>query len=209
MAESGCRAPSPSSGGSPARTWSAARPGYPPVSLRAKSCRHIRRHVEQVRGVSSIGHQTSSFDILPRAVHRRQSRPQRQDVDTNAVGDDERVATDVECVRAGSERVQTGRDILRSLDFRFNGFEPEHAGRCLNLAHIQRGGGIADISDDRQGRIRSLPAKGRPVLGTDLNRSESRLFTPVCGAPSTDVGVPWAPCRETQARLEFRVLAPG
>ena len=51
--------------------------------------------------------------------------------------------------------------------------------------------------------------KGQPVLGADLNCSESRLFTPACGAPSTDVGVPWAPCRETQARLEFRVLAPG
>ena len=62
---------------------------------------------EQVRGVWSIGHQTSRFDVLPRAVHRRQSRAQRQDVDTNAVGDDERVATDVECVRAALERVQT------------------------------------------------------------------------------------------------------
>jgi hypothetical protein len=50
---------------------------------------------------------------------------------------------------------------------------------------------------------------GPQVLGADLNRSESRFFTPACGAPSTDVGVRWAPCRETQARLEFRVLAPG
>ena len=43
-----------------------------------------------------------------------------------------------------------GRDILRSPDFQCNGFEAELAGRCLNLAHLQRGGGIADIGDDRQ-----------------------------------------------------------
>ena len=45
-----------------------------------------------VQGAWSIGHQTSSFDVVPIAVHRRQSRVERQGVDANAVGVYERVA---------------------------------------------------------------------------------------------------------------------
>ena len=46
---------------------------------------------EQVREVWSIGHQTSRFDVLPKTVHRRQSRAERQGVDANSVGGYERV----------------------------------------------------------------------------------------------------------------------
>jgi hypothetical protein len=38
-----------------------------------------------VHDVWSIGHQPTRFDILPNAVHRRQSRPGRQGADANAV----------------------------------------------------------------------------------------------------------------------------
>ena len=72
---------------------------------------------EQVREIWSIGHQTSRFDVLPEAVHRRQSRAERQGVDANAVGGYERVGHDIKCIRAALERVEGGRDILRSPDF--------------------------------------------------------------------------------------------
>ena len=51
---------------------------------------------EQVREVRSIGHQTSRFDELPKTVHRWQSRGQRQGIDANAVGVNERVDTDIQ-----------------------------------------------------------------------------------------------------------------
>ena len=105
---------------------------------------------EQVREVRSIGHQTSRFDVLPKAVHRRQSRGQRQGVDANAVGVHERVDTDIKCIRAALERVEGGRDVLRSPDFGCGDLKAERAGRCLSLAHVQHGGGIAHIGHDRQ-----------------------------------------------------------
>ena len=62
----------------------------------------------------------------------------------------ERVATDIKCIRAALERLEGGRDILRSPNFECRDFEAERAGRCLNLAHLQHGGGIANIGHDRQ-----------------------------------------------------------
>ena len=72
---------------------------------------------EQVREVWSIGHQTSRFDVLPKTVHRRQSRGERQGVDANPVGVHERVAADIKRIRAALERLEGGRDILGSPDF--------------------------------------------------------------------------------------------
>src|SRR5215470_5610084 len=46
---------------------------------------------EQVREVWSIGHQTPCFDMLPKTVHRRQARAQRQDIDAKPVAGYERV----------------------------------------------------------------------------------------------------------------------
>ena len=48
---------------------------------------------------------------------RRKSCAKRQDVDSDPVGDDERVSTDVECLGAALERFETGRDILSTLNF--------------------------------------------------------------------------------------------
>src|SRR5262249_53199441 len=45
------------------------------------------RAPEQVREVWSVGHQTARFDVLPKAVYRRQSGGQRQRVDANPVGE--------------------------------------------------------------------------------------------------------------------------
>ena len=57
---------------------------------------------------------------------------------------------DIKCIRAALERLEGGRDILGSPDFECGDLEAERAGRCLNLAHLQHGGGIADIGHDRQ-----------------------------------------------------------
>jgi hypothetical protein len=40
--------------------------------------------------------------------------------------------------------------VLRSLDFQRGDIESERAGRGLNFAQLQRGGGIADIDQNRQ-----------------------------------------------------------
>ncbi len=62
----------------------------------------------------------------------------------------ERVGTDIECVRAALERLEGGRDILRSPDFGCDDLKAERAGCCLNLAHLQHGDGTADIGQNRQ-----------------------------------------------------------
>src|SRR5262249_7861233 len=72
---------------------------------------------EQVRHVGSIGHQTARFDEFPRAVHRWQARGQRQGIDANAVGTYEWVDTDIKCISAAFERLESGRDVFASPDF--------------------------------------------------------------------------------------------
>ena len=59
-------------------------------------------------------------------------------------------AHDIKGLGAALERLEGGRDILRSPDFECGDVEAERAGRCLNLAHLQHGDGIADIGHDRQ-----------------------------------------------------------
>ena len=61
-----------------------------------------------------------------------------------------RVGTDIKCICAALERLEGGRDVLGSPDFRCDDLEAERAGRRLNLAHLQHGVGIADIGQDRQ-----------------------------------------------------------
>src|SRR5262249_26716368 len=113
---------------------------------------------ELVRNVWSIGQQTARFNVLPKAMHRRQSRAHSQDVDASPIGIHERVRTKVKCIRALPECLERRCDVLRWSDFGCNGLQAELAGRCLGLAHFQYGGGIADIGHDRQ------PAK----IGDDL-----------------------------------------
>jgi hypothetical protein len=47
------------------------------------------------------------------------------------------VDTNIKCVRAAIERLDGGRDILRSLDFDCVDFESERASRRLNLAQLR------------------------------------------------------------------------
>jgi len=81
---------------------------------------------------------------------RRQPRAERKRDNARAVGGNESIDHDVKCVRLGVERRERGSDILSSPDFERCDFDAERASRCRNLAHLQRGGGIADIGYDRQ-----------------------------------------------------------
>ena len=47
-------------------------------------------------------------------MHRRQSRVQRQSVEPNPVGGEERVGRNIKCLYAALERLKRGRDILRT-----------------------------------------------------------------------------------------------
>jgi hypothetical protein len=105
---------------------------------------------ELVREVWAIRHQTARLNVLPSALHRRQSRAHRQDVDAGPIGVHERVGTKIKCIRAVLERLEGGCDVLRSPDFGCSDLKAERAGRCLDLAYFQHRGGIAHISHDRQ-----------------------------------------------------------
>jgi hypothetical protein len=88
--------------------------------------------------------------VLPRAVHRWQSRTERPVNDSNAIVGHERVATDVKCVRATFERLEDRRDVFCSPDFQRGDVETKPTGCLQYLVHLQRGGGITDIGHNRQ-----------------------------------------------------------
>jgi hypothetical protein len=91
----------------------------------------------------------------------------------NPIGVHEPVDTNIKCVCAAIERVDGGRDILRSLDFDCVDFESERAGRRLNLAQLQHAKGIADIAHDRQAaKAGDNLAQDFESLGSSKIRSE-------------------------------------
>src|SRR5262249_14170758 len=108
------------------------------------------RAPEQVRVVWSVGHQTSRFDVVPRAVHRWQSCAQRQSDDSNPVCVYERVVNHIKCIRAALERLESWSDIFGSPDFGRGGFETESACCFLSLVQLKNGIGISNIGDDCQ-----------------------------------------------------------
>ena len=62
----------------------------------------------------------------------------------------QRVGHDIKCIDTALERLDGGRDILRSSDFSCNDLEAERAGRSLNLTHFQYADRSAGIGQDRQ-----------------------------------------------------------
>src|SRR5262249_8205647 len=76
--------------------------------------RAIRRATSPRPQGTRIGHQTSRVDLLASPVHRRQSRVQRQSVEPNPVGSEERVGRNIKCLYAALEGLKRGRDILRT-----------------------------------------------------------------------------------------------
>ena len=84
-------------------------------------------------------------------MYCRQPRSQRQGVHANAVGVQQRVGTDVKCIRVGlDERVERRCDVLRPSHFGYSDLKAKLAGRCLGFAHLRQGGGIVGIRQDRQ-----------------------------------------------------------
>jgi len=77
----------------------------------------------QVREVCSIGHQTCRFDVLPKPMHRWQSRAQRQCVDPDLIGVHEPVGTNIKCFRTALDRLEGVRDIFCSPNFECIEFE--------------------------------------------------------------------------------------
>ena len=83
-------------------------------------------------------------------MHRRQSRVQRQSVEPNPVGGEERVGRNIKCLYAALERLKRGRDILRTPDVARDDLKAEWARDCLNLGQVLHGGGVTAINHYRQ-----------------------------------------------------------
>jgi hypothetical protein len=66
------------------------------------------------------------------------------------VGDHERVANNIECVRPIPKCLECRRNIVAAPDFEIRRIEAQSTRRGLNLRHFQRGGGILDVRRDRQ-----------------------------------------------------------
>jgi hypothetical protein len=100
---------------------------------------------EQIREVWSVGHETPGLDIIPAIEDRRQSRGVRKRDDARAVGVNESIPHDVNCIRLGLERIERESNILRAPDFKWRDFKAERPGFGLNLTHLHNGLEIADI----------------------------------------------------------------
>ena|SRR2546421_13099052 len=85
--------------------------------------------------------------IVDYNVRHRTSRGQRQGVDSNLVGEYERVGFNIKRIRAILELLEGGSDILRAPNFQRVDLKAERAGRCLNLAHLQHGVGVEPSSN--------------------------------------------------------------
>jgi hypothetical protein len=84
------------------------------------------------------------------AQDRRQPCVQGQGVDTNPVGLHQCIGNDIKGLSALVEPVEGGRDILRSPDLQYDGFEAQRGNRGLNLSQFLLGGGVANVDHDCQ-----------------------------------------------------------
>src|SRR5262249_61654192 len=57
----------------------------------------------------SIGHQPSRYHVMPKNGDGRQLRVERQRIDASLVGDQERVAANVQCFHSALERLDSRR----------------------------------------------------------------------------------------------------
>src|SRR5262252_10196723 len=102
----------------------------------------IASAAEQLRVVRSVRYQSSAADIAARAMHGRQPRHQRERIDLNLVVEGQWIADDIQRLRAAFYRLDGGRDVVRTPNLERGELEAELAGRRLDLAHAQHGGGI-------------------------------------------------------------------
>src|SRR5262249_35942024 len=83
------------------------------------------------------GHQTSRFRVLAEGMHRRQSTTERQRIDANPVGVHKPVGSDIKCVRAALESLESGPDILYSPNLDHVDHKPKR-GRLLEPAAFRQ-----------------------------------------------------------------------
>ena len=67
----------------------------------------------------------------------------------NLIIKDERIANDINCLRAALELVDGRRNIVRALDIECINFEAELGSGGLDFAHVQRGDEIMAVSEHR------------------------------------------------------------
>ena|SRR6476620_10683836 len=88
----------------------------------------------QARPVWPIGHQAPRFDIHPVKVDRRQLCLQRPGIDLNSIGVVEGFTRNNQCIGTTLERLDSGRDILRTADFNYSDVEAEPPAAALTAS---------------------------------------------------------------------------
>jgi hypothetical protein len=102
------------------------------------------------RKIRSIGHQCPGFDIRTSIEARRQPRAQGKRDDARPGRGNECREHDVQRVRLALERLEGGRNVVRTSDFQSGDGNAELACPSLNLVHFQHGGLMADVRQDRK-----------------------------------------------------------
>src|SRR5215472_13714408 len=97
-----------------------------------------------------IRQQTPRFHVLPHAVHGRQSRTHRQDIDANSIDEQNWIGKDVDRLRTAPDRLKSGSNFPCSPDFEWNQFETKRAGRRANSVKLHGAEGIAGLEQDCQ-----------------------------------------------------------
>jgi len=134
------------------------------------------------RPVRSVGHQTSGFDVFPHTMHCRQLRGERQGVDANAIGEQERNGKDEKGLHTTLHRLESGIEFTRLPYFEWGDFDTEAAGCFPNLAFIQGSVGIADVGQDCE------PAQAR-----DQFTQQPNFLAGGVGCLARQTGYPAAP----------------
>ena len=103
-------------------------------------------------------------------MHCRQSRIQRQIVDTTFIGGQEGISADVNSVRAPFECFNCRGDILSATQFRYDSFKTERAGCRLCLAYVRRNTSNRNVAQNRY-----------PAQAWDNIMQESKTFAGCAG----------------------------
>src|SRR5690349_10943792 len=83
-------------------------------------------------------------------MHRGQPGDGRQRIDANSVRGYERVSTYIHCLGLPLKRSEAGWNVCGLPNFEYEHLNAECTSHRANFVHLQEGGGIANISQDRQ-----------------------------------------------------------
>jgi hypothetical protein len=76
--------------------------------------------------------------------------PERPSVDFDLIGDLQSSLHDIESISAIIEPLESGRDVLLAVDFRYDQFKAEIASESVDLAQLQHLCRVVGIGQDRQ-----------------------------------------------------------